>query len=143
MSSLLSATGLKGEALSNRFRLVAAGAFIAVLFIGLAAVFLGVAAYMALAAHFEPWLAALIVAGVAALVAGVAILVAVRQADRLASEVNVAVKSSAVALVAPTALRVARSHFKITVGVLAAGGLLALWRARASAGAKASATGKG
>jgi hypothetical protein len=130
MSSLLSAAGLKGPVLSNRFRLVAVGIVIALLFGGLTAAFAAVAAYAALAAHFEPWLAALMVAGVAALIAGGASLAAIRQAERLKTEVNVAVKSSAVALMAPTALRVAASHVKITAGILAAGVLLALWRAR-------------
>lgn len=136
MSSLLSAAGLKSEVLSSRVRLVAIGVIVAVLFVSLAATFLGVAAYAALAARFDPWLAALIVAGIAMLIAIIAIFVAIRQADRLSREVNVAVKSSAVALAAPTALRLARSNVKITAGILAAGVLVALWRARNSASRK-------
>jgi chromate transport protein ChrA len=123
--------GLGNGLLSRRLALVVAGSALGGLLIALAAGFLGFAAYLGLLGVVAPWQAALIVAAVAALIAGVALFLAFRLAGRTVDQVKTGVRSSAVALVAPTAFRFAARNVKLAASLAAlAGAIFAFLRAK-------------
>ena len=132
MSSLFrSATGLDGNVVSRRMAFVLAGSALGGLFIALAAVFATFSGYLALVQHLAPWQAALVVAAVALLIALISLFVAFRQLGRTVDQVHSAVRSSAVALLAPAALRVAARNPKLLASLSAlAAGLIAILRVK-------------
>src|SRR5208337_2032896 len=123
--------GLGEGVLSRRLALVIAGSAFGGLLVALAVGFLAFAAYLGLLGVLTPWLAALIVAGVAALIAWIALFVAFRLAGRTVDEVRTGVRTSAVALMAPTAFRFAARNVKLAASLVAlVGAILALLRVR-------------
>jgi hypothetical protein len=122
---------LEGGLLSRRFLAVVAGSALGGVFVALAAGFLAFAGYLALLDYLAPWQAALIVAGVAGVIAWIALALSLRLAGRTVDQVKTGFKSSAVALIAPTALHFAARNVRLAASLVAlVGALLALWRAR-------------
>jgi hypothetical protein len=88
------------------------------------------AAYLALLERLPPWQAALAVAGGAFFVAVVGLAIAFALLGRTTRQVNVAVRSSALALIAPAAARIAHTQCAIDGGIAGlAAALIALRRA--------------
>jgi hypothetical protein len=125
------ALGLESGVLSRRVMWILAGLVLGGLFVALTAAFLAFAAYLALLDHLAPWQAALSVACGALGVAVVALAVAMRSAGQTAHQVNVAVKSSALALIAPAAARLAIRNARLTASLAGlAAAVIALWRVK-------------
>jgi hypothetical protein len=130
MSGLLAGSGLEGGVLTRRMQWILAGLAIGLLLLALTLGFLTFAAYLALLERLAPWQAALAVAGGALLIAAILLLSAARSLRKTAIRVQTAVKTNAVAAVAPTALRFASRNAGLSVKLAAlAGALFALWRA--------------
>jgi hypothetical protein len=123
--------GLEGGVVSRRLLLVIAGSALGGVFVALAAGFLAFAAYLALLDHLAPWQAALIVAAVAGLIAWVSLALSLRLANRTVAQVKTGFASSAVALLAPTAIDFALRNVRLAASLAAlVGALFALLRAK-------------
>jgi hypothetical protein len=117
--------------LSRQFVQVVAGSAVGGVFVALALGFLAFASYLALLDHLAPWQAALIVAAVAALIAWIALALSFRLAHRTVDQVKTGFKSSAVALMAPTAFHFAARNVRLAASLTAlVGAVYALLRAR-------------
>lgn len=108
------------------FALVAAA--IAAVAATLAVAFAAFAAYIGISRHFEPEISALIVAGGLLLVSVIALLVARLVLGRARREMRVAVSSSAIMALAPTAASMASRHTRLAAVAAAIG--IGFWLAR-------------
>jgi hypothetical protein len=127
--------GLEGRLVSRRLLLVIAGSALGGVFVALAAGFLAFAAYLALLDYLAPWQAALIVAAVAGLIASIALVLSLRLANRTVDQVKTGFTSSAVALLAPTAVDFALRNVRLAASLAAlVGAIFALLRTRSRKG---------
>jgi hypothetical protein len=130
MSGLLSLLGVPEGLIGRRVRIVLAGLVLGGVATAVTLGFLALAAYLSLLQLLPPWQAALAVAGGALLFAIVALAVAFGLLSRTSRQVDVAVRSSALALIAPAAARIAVHNARLTAGIAGlAAALIALRRA--------------
>ncbi len=130
MSGLISSLGMPEGVIGRRFRIVLAGLVLGGVATAVTLGFLALAAYLALLERLQPWQAALAVAGAAFLVAIVALVTAFGLLGRTTRQVNTAVRSSALALIAQAAARMAAHNARLTAGIAGlAAALIALRRA--------------
>ena len=130
MSGPMSALGVPEGVIGRRFRMVVLGLALGGVAAAVTLAFLALAAYLALLDRLPPWQAALAVAGGAFIVALVALAAALSLLGRTTRQVNVAVRSSALALIAPAAARIAMHNARLTAGIAGlAAALIALRRA--------------
>lgn len=120
--------GIDMPRLKRRGGFAAAAATVAVMMATLAVGFVAFAAHIALARHYEPEVAALIVAGSLFLIALVALLLARQVLKRAQRELRSAVASSAAVAFVPTAASMAAKHTRLAavIGVASIG----FWLAR-------------
>lgn len=130
MSGLISSLGMPEGVIGRQFRIVLAGLVLGGVATAVTLGFLALAAYLALLERLQPWQAALAVAGAAFLVAIVALVTAFGLLGRTTRQVNTAVRSSALALIAQAAARMAAHNARLTAGIAGlAAALIALRRA--------------
>ncbi len=116
-------------ALSRRIALIVAALGVGAALLALALVFLAFAGYLALLERLAPWQASLAVAGGALVIAALLFALAFRSAGRTVDQVQLAVKSNALAVAAPVALRLLARNARLAASVAAlAGAVLALLR---------------
>lgn len=120
--------GIDMPRLKRRGGFAVAAAVVAMLMATLAVGFAAFAGYVALSRHFDPEIAALIVAGTLLFIALIAMLIAQRTLNLARREMRAAVSSSAAVAFAPTAASMALRHSRVAavVGVLGLG----FWLAR-------------
>ena len=110
MNSIFRLIGLDMSALKRRAIWLVGGGLIAAIFASLTFMFLGVALYTKLVEDMTPLSAALIVAGTAFVLCLIALFVTMQAAGRASQQVNVAVKTSTVAALSPTMVKLAARH---------------------------------
>ena len=120
--------GVDLSRLKRRGGIVAVAAAFAAVMATLAIAFAAFAGYIALARHFRPENAALIVAGVLLLLALIGLLVVRQVAARAQREMRNAMASSAAVAFAPTAASMAFKHTRLAAVAVVAG--LGFWLAR-------------
>ncbi|WP_026783064.1 hypothetical protein [Pleomorphomonas koreensis] len=120
--------GVDLSRLKRRGGIVAAAAAFAAVMATLAIAFAAFAGYIALARHFRPENAALIVAGVLLFLALIGLLIVRQVAARARREMRSAVASSAAVAFAPTAASMAVKHTRLAAVAVLAG--LGFWLAR-------------
>lgn len=135
MSGFLAGSGIETGAAAQGFGRAGAALMLGALLFGVAVVFLALAAFLGLSESFEPWLAALIVAGVALPLAALLLFYAARKLEATTSQVQQqvqqAVRTSAVATFAPVAIRLLARNAGLAAAIAALGGVvLALLRRR-------------
>ena len=109
-------------ALSSRVRFIVVALAAGAALIGLVLVFLALAGYLALLHLLPPWEAALAVAGGSLVIAGILLALAFRTIGRASEQVQLAVKSNAVAVAAPMALRLLARNARLAASVAALAG---------------------
>jgi hypothetical protein len=117
MSGPLTALGMPEGVIGRRVRIVLAGLLLGGVALALTLAFLALSAYLALLEWLPPWQAALGVGGGAFFVAIVALVIAFGLLGRTSRQLSVAVRSSALALIAPAAARIALNNARLTVGI--------------------------
>jgi cobalamin biosynthesis protein CobD/CbiB len=128
MSGIGSGSGLQVGAVSRRLKFIAAGLAVGALLIVITLVFFAFAGYLALLPRLEPWEAALSVGGVALVIAALCLGLAARSLGKTASQVETAVKASALMTMAPTALRLASRNVRLTASLAGLVGVLIVLR---------------
>jgi hypothetical protein len=124
----MSSSGLQVGAVSRRLKFIVAGLAVGALLIVITLVFFAFAGYLALLPRLDPWQAALIVGGVALVIAALCLGLAARSLGKTASQVETAVKASALMTLAPTALRLASRNARLTASLAGLIGVLIVLR---------------
>jgi hypothetical protein len=128
MSGFGSGSSLEAGAVSRRLKFIVAGLAVGALLIVITLVFFAFAGYLALLPRLEPWQAALSVGGVALVIAALCLGLAARSLGKTASQVETAVKASALMTIAPTALRLASRNARLTASLAGLVGVLIVLR---------------
>jgi len=120
--------GINLPHLRRRGSFAVAASLIAVVTAMLAVGFAAFAGYIALSRHFDPEIAALIMAGSLLLIAMIALLAARYVLNKAQREMKAAVSASAIVAFAPTAASLAARHTRVAAVVAAVG--IGFWLAR-------------
>jgi NhaP-type Na+/H+ or K+/H+ antiporter len=114
--------------LRRRGSVAVAASLIALVMAILAVGFAALAGYIALSRHFDPEIAALIMAGSLLLIAVIALLAARYVLHKARREMRAAVSTSAIVAFAPTAASLAARHTRVAAVIAAVG--IGFWLAR-------------
>lgn len=120
--------GLDMPRLRRRGSIAVVATAIAAIMATLAVGFAAFAGYLALCRHFEPEIAALIVAGSLVVVALIGLVVARQVLKRARRDMKAALRSSAIVAFAPTAASMASRHTRLAAVAAALG--VGFWLAR-------------
>ncbi len=120
--------GINLPNLRRRGSFAVAASLIAVVMAMLAVGFAAFAGYIALSRHYDPEIAALIMAGSLLLIAVIALLAARYVLNKAQREMKAAISASAIVAFAPTAASLAARHTRVAAVVAAVG--IGFWLAR-------------
>lgn len=117
MNMIFRLIGLDFSDLKRRGMWMVGGGFVAAIFATLTFGFLGVAVFVALLDHMTPLSAALITAAGSFVICIVVLLITMRFAGAAKTDANAAMRTSAIAALSPTMIRLAARHTGIAGAV--------------------------